>query len=506
MVSVKNEINEILLNCVSDLENRLEESRNVLSDIQGKMDSKVSEAKEYKVQVDDAKENIKRLESEIDTLENDLVELKDKYSKKNLVAVIDAGTREINAEIKKKQDEIQIHKNKIAELTNRAKSIKDLLMNLKKDKKIKEERLKDLEKSVNYYKVRLEDVVKFAEEHDNLDDYFVTYEATDAVLSNNVFEDIAEIEDIDKEDINDNVLEEEQEEVSIEEADAVFDDVINSEDVEDEATDAITINVDSDDTDDEIELDGELNISEDLNTTLEFEETNDLEFNLNNEEDIEEEKDVLEFNDLSDTNMDLDFSKTTELKIDDLLQAVKEPVSLEKKNINDNPLEKLNNINETIDKEFENVFGQDINEPIKTVDIFGNEYKEENTEEELVNKLTNMGLDYYSFTDADKKLIESNFNEQVIADIVNILKTNKIQLDNLYVDGSVLSSIAPAELEAIINKLLSAGQSAEAIGYVLDKLPLVDLNLLNVTLNNYGDYIKNVDIVDIIFNSLKGDK
>ena len=28
---------------------------------------------------------------------------------------------------KKKQDEIQIHKNKIAELTNRARSIKDLL-------------------------------------------------------------------------------------------------------------------------------------------------------------------------------------------------------------------------------------------------------------------------------------------------------------------------------------------------------------------------------------------
>ena len=41
------------------------------------------------------------------------------------------GTK-INLEIKKKQDEIHLHKNKIAELTNRARSIKDLLFNLKK--------------------------------------------------------------------------------------------------------------------------------------------------------------------------------------------------------------------------------------------------------------------------------------------------------------------------------------------------------------------------------------
>ena len=36
MVSVKIEINEFLLNCVSDLENRLDESSTVLSDIQEK--------------------------------------------------------------------------------------------------------------------------------------------------------------------------------------------------------------------------------------------------------------------------------------------------------------------------------------------------------------------------------------------------------------------------------------------------------------------------------------
>ena len=259
MVSVKIEINEVLLNCVSDLENRLDESRTILSDIQEKMDSKVNEAKEYKVQVDDAKENIKRLESEIESLENDLVELKDKYGKKNLVAVIDAGTKEINAEVKKKQDEIQIYKNKIAELTNRARSIKDLLMNLKKDKKIKEDRLKDLENCVTYYKVRLEDVVKFAENHDDLDDYFVTVDEEEVIESTNIFEDIVGTKEIEEDNIFD--VKEEVEEVSIEEAEEVFNDVISSDEEENDTSDLV-LELDSTGINDEMQEELETEVVE----------------------------------------------------------------------------------------------------------------------------------------------------------------------------------------------------------------------------------------------------
>ena len=167
-------------------------------------------------------------------------------------------------------------------------------------------------------------------------------------------------------------------------------------------------------------------------------------------------------------------------------------------------MEKLDALNKSIDEEFLNVFGQNINEPIKTIDFFGNEIIENNNEEDFVNKLTSLGLDYYSFTEKDREIIKNNFNEHTIAEIVNILKNNKIQLDNVYVDAKFLFSIAPRELENIIVKLLNASQSADAIGYVLDKLPMVDSLVLDSTINNYGDYIKNVDIVDIIFKSLKG--
>lgn len=469
MVSVKNEINELLLNTIDDLENRLDESRSVLSDIQEKMDAKVSEAKEYKVQVDSAKENIKRLENEIVSLENDLVELKEKYGKKNLVAVIDAGTKEINTEIKKKQDEIQIHKNKIAELTNRARSIKDLLMNLKKDKKIKEERLKELEVCTNYYKVRLEQVVNYAEEHENLDDYFVTIdEEVDIKNDSNVFLDIVGEE-------NEIIT---QDEVSLEMTDEIFNDVINP--TEEDETES------ENETSTKLEL--EQNIIEEVEEQVE-EEINEANILI----DDEKEK----FQDIND-----ELENTRDLQINDLLSSVKEPFSEIAK---EEKIDKVSNLNKAIDEEFENIFGKNINEPIKTMDIFGNEFNDDNEEDDLVSKLTNIGLDYYSFTDQDKEIIKNTFNEQTAQEIVKILKDNKIQLDNVYVDGKVLSSIAPAELSNIVVKLLSAGQSAEAIGYVLDKLPMVDSKLLENTITNYGDYIKNVDIVDIVFKSLKGD-
>lgn len=469
MTSVRNEINEILVNTINDLESKLENSKNVLSNIQEKMDAKVNEAKEYKVQVDNAKDNIKRLENEIDALETDLKELKEKYGKKNLVAVIDAGTKEINGEIKKKQDEIQVHKNKIAELTNKARSIKDLLMNLKKDKKIKEERLEDLESCTKYYKERLDSVVSFANEHENLDDYFVTYEENEEVDNSNVFEDIVGSEEENNLDEEVNKIEENQEEVSLEMTDEIFNDVLNNEEeieenIEDNANDLI-------ETNEEKELD---NISEEQQNTI----------------------DDVKFEDDSDLN------NTRDLEINDLLSSVKEPVVESK----EEKLDKVANINKAIDTEFANIFGSNINEPINTIDIFGNGYNKSLSEEDIVSKLTDIGIDYYSFKDEDKEVIKNNFNEQTVKDIVNILKENKIQLDNIYVDGSILSSIAPAELSSIIEKLLTSGQSADAIGYVLDKLPLVDIKLLNDTILNYGDYIKNVDIVDIIIASLKGEK
>lgn len=474
MTSVVKEINETLLNIVNDLKNRLEESRELLADIQAKMDSKLDEAKQYKVQVDDAKTNIKRLEEEIAVLQADLSELKEKYGKKNLVAVIEAGTKEINIQIKQKQDEIAVHKNKIAELTNRARSIKDLLVNLKKDKKIKEERLNDIDASVKYYDARLNEIITYTEEHQDLNDYFVLEkEEPESNDSSNVFEDIASIDN----NLEDNVSKEvDFEPVTLEESDEVFSQVIDNTLDEDEVDEKF-----DDESNENIVpvLDDEPIVEE---PAMEVEDSLKL-------ESIEEEKEIS----LEDTH---------DLEINDLLSSVKEPIQ---EPVKTNTIESLN---KAIDDEFSNIFGKSINEPISfnsETDFFGKEYNlTTSSEGDVINSLTNLGLDYYSFLENDRKYIIEHYNEQTISGIIRVLKDNNISLDNIYQSVNLLGEITPAELSNIVSKLLSVGQSSEAIGYVLDKLPLVDINLLNITINNYGDYVKNVDIADLIIKSLKG--
>lgn len=482
MVSVIKETNDSILKIVDDLKSKLEESHALVNDIQGKMDAKLNEAKQYKVQVDDAKSRIKTLEGEIKSLNEDLLELKEKYGKKNLVAIIEAGTKEINIQIKQKQDEIAVHKNKIAELTSRARSIKDLLLNLKKDKKIKEVRLNELENCVHYYGARLDEVVKFTNEHEDLNDYFITqepvyYESDNQGEVGSVFEDIASIDEPTEEE---NKLEEKVvfEPVTDEEADEIFSDVINGTNEES--------------SEDEIEETDEEEIKqENIEESREEEVINDPSvnaFNLEPQiiEEVKEEPKEQETIDKTET-----LEENPDLEINNDLLTTNSTNENTQKNLN---VEKLN---KAIDEEFNNIFGKSINEPITNNTSLTSEV-------DIVNSLTSLGLDYYAFKESERSNIVKNYNEQTVSGIINVLKENNISLDNLYEASNILTDIAPAELSNIINKLLSVGQSTLAISYVLDKLPQIDVNLLDKTINNYGEYIKNVDLTDLIIKSLKG--
>ncbi len=478
MVSIVKETNETLLNLVNSLKNRAEESRLLVKNIQEKMDEKLDEAKQYKNQVDDAKTNIKALEEEISSLHADLQELKEKYGKKNLVAVIEAGTKEINIQIKQRQEKIAQYKNKIAELTNRARSIKDLLLNLKNDKKIKELKLQELEESVHYYGERLEEVIKYTEEHENLNDFFAVPESVfnnDTMLeSGTVFEDIANIEEPVEEDEDEDDSESGNifEPVTDEEADEVFDQVMEDTEEEDKNTEENVEEIAEEPAEENVEEPAEENVEEP-------EEIIPLDSEPLNEEKKENEE------------------KAEENLINEI-----EPEN------NDSETAKVDNINQAIDTEFTNIFGTNINEPFK-INEAPNIFDQNNIdskETDIVNALTNLGLDYYSFKEEDRKRILDNYNEQTFSGIVNCLKENNIPLENIYEAANILTDIAPAELSNIITKLLSIEQSNVAIGFVLDKLPEVDINLLNEAIKNYGEYINNVDLTDIILKSLKGGK
>ena len=141
MINLINEINSKLKAIISELETKKSECEKVLDEVKSKIDKKIDEAKGYKVDVDNAKEKIKSLEEEIKALEVDLTDLNERFGKKDLNAIVEAGNKEINAKMIAKQNEITKYREKIGELTEKARAIKDLLINLKKDKEIKTDKL-----------------------------------------------------------------------------------------------------------------------------------------------------------------------------------------------------------------------------------------------------------------------------------------------------------------------------------------------------------------------------
>ena len=180
MDSLIRETNENLKVIIDNLKSNLDNSISTLENIQMQMDKKVEEAKKYKVQVDSAKEKIKEYEDSNKSLELSLKELNDKYGKMNLVSLVEAGNREIKTKINDNNREINKQKEHIADLTNKARTIKDLLINLKKDKTIKEGRLENLKVVYEYYSERVNDVIDYAFDHsENLNDYKENYTYVD---------------------------------------------------------------------------------------------------------------------------------------------------------------------------------------------------------------------------------------------------------------------------------------------------------------------------------------
>ena len=163
MLEKINEINERLKSILNDLSNEKDELSSALEIVQQRIDSKIDEAKGYKTNVDEYKANIASLEEEIASFEKDLNDLKENYGNKGLDAIVEVGTKEINAKIVSKQKEIAKQVEKINELTDRARTIKELLINLKKDKKDKKDRFDSVSIALEYYSGELSRIIEYSE-------------------------------------------------------------------------------------------------------------------------------------------------------------------------------------------------------------------------------------------------------------------------------------------------------------------------------------------------------
>lgn len=442
MIGLVTEINNKLKNIISELEAKKNECESTLANVKTKIDQKIEEAKRYKLDVDNAKAKIKTLEEEIKTLEIDLADLNERFGKKDLNAVVEAGNREINAKMIAKQNEITRYREKIGELTEKARSIKDLLINLKKDKEIKSARLENYIKATNYYSRELNRVIDFASENpDTLDDVSSNYEKTDYSsdinLDSPVFDEISKMEDS-----SDDLYEEKTKEGSYEPELQKMDFKALNDSIDSEYASIFGTPLEEDNKEEKAQESAPLDL---------------------------EEENVFEKKDLSDEEIP-DNSLTFEPIKEEELNA--EPIKEEL------PKEDRISASSLIDSESD---------------------KKDNSE--LINLFTENGVDFYSFNEQDQKLLIENFNKEMYKKVFDVLKKNNISLNYIYDAANIFTVGTPSELEHVITKLLLASQTTLNISYVLSALPLINSFDLSEVIKSYGPSVSNANIADLIIKA-----
>ena len=460
MINLINEINSKLKAIISELETKKSECEKVLDDVKSKIDKKIDEAKGYKVDVDNAKEKIKSLEEEIKALEVDLTDLNERFGKKDLNAIVEAGNKEINAKMIAKQNEITKYREKIGELTEKARAIKDLLINLKKDKEIKTERLDNYTKALEYYSKELNRIIDFASENpENLviEPTFEVKKYDNVNLDSPVFDEISQMD--------------EPEDEETETSSAVKEEVKTEEepvsDYQKIDFKALNDSIDSEyasifgtglDEDDHKESEPVAPFKEEV--TEEEPSKDEVK-----DEPVSNDLNIFEHENVSDGDGSFSFDGLSEA---DLNAEPEAPLDDKKVEVKDNSLS------------FEFVTPSN------------------DETEELANLFTENGVDYYKFTATDQDRLKSNYNKEMYKKVFDVLKRNNIKLDSIYDSADLFTTSTPAEIEHVISKLLLAGQTTSNISYVLSALPLINSFDLNEVVKSYGPKVSEANITDLI--------
>lgn len=472
MINLINEINSKLKAIISELESKKSECEKVLDDVKSKIDKKIDEAKGYKVDVDSAKDKIKTLEEEIKALEVDLTDLNERFGKKDLNAIVEAGNKEINAKMIAKQNEITKHREKIGELTEKARAIKDLLINLKKDKEIKTERLDNYTKALEYYSKELNRIIDFASENpDNLI-FEPTYEVKkydNVNLDSPVFDEISKMDEPEEEEMSatSSITEEKTEEEPVSDYQKIDFKALN------DSIDSEYASIFGTGLDDEEEKVNEVSpeVKEEVTEKEEPATLDVKEEKIQSEPVVNEVKadvspsaiNIFEPSNAFDSGFSFDGISEADLNAEP-----EAPITETKEEVKDNSLS------------FEPVTSSN------------------DDTEELANLFTENGVDYYKFSAVDQDRLKSNYNKEMYKKVFDVLKRNNIKLDTIYDAADLFTTSTPAEIEHVISKLLLAGQTTSNISYVLSALPLINSFDLNEVIKSYGPKVSEANITDLI--------
>ena len=501
MLEKINEINGRLKSILNDLSNEKDELSSALEVVQQRIDSKIDEAKGYKTNVDEYKAHIAGLEEEIASFEKDLTDLKENYGNKGLDAIVEVGTKEINAKIVSKQKEIAKQVEKINELTDRARTIKELLINLKKDKKDKKDRFDSVSIALEYYSGELNKIIEYSE---NNSESLVYLPITDEEVETDVpiidepiddspvFDEIASIDKEESSEDTDKTSEEKKDdEVEVEET--TDKEISNESDLVKEEESP------------ELENDSSLFLKdEDMNLNS-FDSKFDFKLDDDNQNIFDEktsEEDLIKEEDLEDTHFDDTISSLFATQKDNTIdfKTLNDSIDKEYENIFGKSLESdEDKSNEVNDFKFLNSKEEDGHTGLTNLDIFGNSSKK-NSPDIVSNFFITNKLDFDRFSEDNQKYIRSVFSPISFTKVLEVLRKNNIELDAIYTNPNVFE-MDSSELDSIMSKLLISGQSVHNISLVLGTLPKITLIDLNEVINSYGMNVSKADITDIIIKA-----
>lgn len=469
------ETNENLKAIINTMKENLDTATNSLEALQSQMDKKVEEAKKYKIQVDNAKENIKRIEEDNTNLELSLNELTDKYSKLNLVNIIEAGNKEIKFKINENIKEINKNREHIAELTNKARTIKDLLINLKKDKNIKEERLENLRIAYEFYSKNLNEIIEYTYNNpDSLDSLeFHNYNIDTTETEDDITEEIKDYSDLENTMVFEEIAFIDENNAFKDETSYIDDENIEEEhysDEEIEETDEERFNEETILND---EYDEEQEEIDEIEENNEFEDDN-VTFESNSK--VEESKDIEENN--TKTNIDLealDSTKTidefitTDYTFDENFEDINVELNLDKE--------------ETEDKE-EDIFTEQIEEDSASKE---NIFKIEAPTNNLEIEETNFNFDINGINELNSEVEENN-------------DYNKFELEDNSFD--ITGNTRINEISNLLTNLENTKTETIEIDNIEEKIN----NAINVTEKNIIEDQTTTTLTDIFGNPIKAEE
>lgn len=508
-------INDNLRNVVNGIKEHRVDLEENLSSIKNEMSVRVKEAGTYKTDVENARTIISSLENEIADLENDLAELNEKFGSKNFKEILNAGNKEINAKIIEKRALINEQGQIILTLTDRARGLKDVLIELREKKLSIEDNLEKTRILEGYFENRIGEIIRYSEEHP---DELATYR--DEIPQ----EELNIQENIDISSIIDGSIFEEIDEISNGEPDAKLLETVlaNPEEIpnyeQPEKTEE-TVPVDVSTANQLENMISEAKNFIENQAPLIMQEPNSLEKSENvqvpdtapeiqqRNEDSFEDEDEFESPVVDHEGIEVEQGTNESEDFIDIYVDDENDLGGYKESITDDAIDPdiLDNKDETLDitdsdnmendpfldiagLENELGVGDGLSDSVIDDDeeeVIDLQIEEDNLpimdevpKQDIKEEIQACGLDVVMLDSADLMLLEANFDKTKITSSLDIIRKHNISIDNIYKNVKILTAVIPENLDNMLTLLEKTDAKTADIELIFKYLDNVNISRL----------------------------